>query len=83
MALTVVFMLVCVDATGRSLCWCLRQRLDWSCVILQDNLYWLGLLTHLQRDEVPGKTVDILRDLVNMYEAATVDDIYEALQHST
>ena len=48
---------------------------------LQDNLYWLGLLTHLQRDEVPGKTVDILRDLVNMYEAATVDDIYEALQH--
>lgn len=48
---------------------------------MQDNLYWLGLLTHLQRDEVPGKTVDILRDLVTMYEAATVDDIYEALQH--
>lgn len=48
---------------------------------MQDNLYWLGLLTHLQRDEVPGKTVDILRDLVSMYETATVDDIYEALQH--
>lgn len=48
---------------------------------MQDNLYWLGLLTHLQRDEVPGKTVDVLRDLVSMYEAATVDDIYEALQH--
>lgn len=48
---------------------------------LKDNLYWLGLLTHLQRDEVPGKTVNVLRDLVPMYEAATVDDIYEALQH--
>ena len=48
--------------------------------MLQDNLYWLGLLTHLQRDEVPGKTVDVLRDLVSMYEQATVDDIIEALQ---
>lgn len=47
---------------------------------MQDNLYWLGLLTHLQRDEVPGKTVDVLRDLVSMYELATVDDIYEALR---
>ena len=30
---------------------------------------------------MPGKTVDVLRDLVSMYEAASVDDIYEALQH--
>lgn len=49
--------------------------------LLQDNLYWLGLLTHLQRDEVPGKTLDVLRDLIPMYEAATVDDIYDALEH--
>lgn len=25
--------------------------------------------------------MDVLRDLLSMYEAATVDDIYEALQH--
>ncbi|KAL0020811.1 hypothetical protein WJX79_007906 [Trebouxia sp. C0005] len=47
---------------------------------LKDNMYWLGLLTHLQRDDVPGKRVEVLRDLVAMYEAATADDIYEALQ---
>lgn len=49
--------------------------------MVQDNLYWLGLLTHLQRDEVPGKSIDVLRDLVPLTEAATADDIYEALQH--
>lgn len=58
-----------------------EKSCDWLYAHVQDNLYWLGLLTHLQRDEVPGKTVDVLRDLVSMYEAATVDDIYEALQH--
>ena len=46
---------------------------------MQDNLYWLGLLTHLQSDHVPGKTLDVLRDLIQMYESATVEDICEAL----
>eukprot|EP00887_Chlorella_sp_A99_P001378 scaffold8.g1378.t1 len=45
---------------------------------LKDNLYWLGLLTHLQADAVPLKSVDCLRDLRLMYETATVDDIYDA-----
>ena len=49
-------------------------------LVAQDNMYWLGLLTHLQRDDVPGKRVEVLRDLVAMYEAATAEDIYEALQ---
>lgn len=46
---------------------------------MQDNVYWLGLLTHLQSDHVPGKTLEVLRDLIHMYEAATVEDIYEAV----
>ncbi|KAL4457809.1 hypothetical protein ABPG75_012674 [Micractinium tetrahymenae] len=45
---------------------------------LKDNLYWLGLLTHLQADCVPLKSLDCLRDLRDMYEAATVDDVYDA-----
>lgn len=51
----------------------------WVCVA-QDNLYWLGLLTHLQSDYVPGKTRDILRDLIHMYEVATAEDLCEAIQ---
>ena len=47
---------------------------------LQDNLYWLGLLTHLQADCVPLKSLDCLRDLRDMYEAAAVDDVYDAYQ---
>ncbi|KAI8464353.1 MAG: LuxS/MPP-like metallohydrolase [Monoraphidium minutum] len=45
---------------------------------LKDNVYWLGLLTHLQSPGVPYKRVECLRDLRAMYEAANVDDIYEA-----
>ena len=45
---------------------------------MQDNLYWLSLLTHLQADCVPLKSLDCLRDLRDMYEAATVDDVYDA-----
>ena len=44
----------------------------------QDNLYWLGLLTHLQCEGVPLKSVACLRDLRAMYEAATLEDIYDA-----
>ncbi|KAG2437818.1 hypothetical protein HXX76_005438 [Chlamydomonas incerta] len=42
---------------------------------LKDNAYWLGLLTHLQNPHVPHKTLECLRDLQRLYDAATVDDI--------
>ncbi|KAG7669392.1 hypothetical protein Ndes2526B_g05713 [Nannochloris sp. 'desiccata'] len=45
---------------------------------LKDNTYWLALLTHLQSDAVPLKSVECLRDLRAMYETITVDDIYDA-----
>ncbi|KAK3240438.1 hypothetical protein CYMTET_49716 [Cymbomonas tetramitiformis] len=45
---------------------------------LKDNPYWLGLLTHLQSDAVPGKDLNCLRDLPAMYESARVEDIYHA-----
>jgi predicted Zn-dependent peptidase len=45
---------------------------------LKNNSYWLGLLTHLQSGAVPLKGVECLRDLVTMYEAATVEDIFDA-----
>ena len=48
--------------------------------LVQNDWYWLELLTHLQRDSVPGKSVDALRDVVHMHEAATLDDMTEALQ---
>ncbi|KAG1670958.1 hypothetical protein FOA52_011393 [Chlamydomonas sp. UWO 241] len=43
---------------------------------MKDNSYWVGLLTHLQNDSVPHKTLQCLRDLKIMYEAITVEDIY-------
>ena len=46
---------------------------------MQDNLYWLGLLTHLQSSHVPGKTLDVLRDLIHMYEVASPEDLAEAI----
>ena len=46
---------------------------------MQANVYWLGLLTHLQSPEVPLKNLASLRDLVAMYEAAKVEDLYDAL----
>lgn len=45
---------------------------------LKDNTYWLGLLTHLQADCVPYKSLDCLRDLKRMYELVTIDDVYQA-----
>ena len=47
----------------------------------QDNLYRLGLLTHLQSGHVPLKVPECLRDLRAMYEAATVDDVHDAYAH--
>ncbi|CAG9466529.1 unnamed protein product [Pedinophyceae sp. YPF-701] len=45
---------------------------------LKDNGYCLGLLTHLQSDAVPLKTIDCLKDLVPIYEACTIEDVYDA-----
>lgn len=45
---------------------------------MQTNVYRLGLITHLQADAVPLKSVQCLRDLQRMYEAATVDDVMQA-----
>lgn len=45
---------------------------------LQTNVYRLGLITHLQAEAVPLKTVQCLRDLQRMYEAATVEDVMQA-----
>jgi predicted Zn-dependent peptidase len=45
---------------------------------LKDNGYWLSLLTHLQADGVPLKSVECLRDLLPMYEAVTVHDLQDA-----
>ena len=41
-------------------------------------MYRLGLLTHLQSNDVPLKVPECLRDLRVMYEAATIDDINDA-----
>eukprot|EP00798_Chlamydomonas_sp_ICE-L_P027064 gene27064-2297_t len=45
---------------------------------MKNNEYWLGLITHLQNPLVPLKTATCLRDLKSMYEASTVEDIYDA-----
>ena len=47
----------------------------------KDNSYWLSLLTHLQADAVPSKRLECLRDLKAMYEATTIDDVYEAYSY--
>jgi len=43
---------------------------------LKDNVYWLGLLTHLLNPHVPYKNIECLRDLKALYESLTVDDMY-------
>lgn len=45
---------------------------------MQTNVYRLGLITHLQAEAVPLKSVQCLRDLQRMYEAATVEDVMQA-----
>eukprot|EP00873_Tetraselmis_striata_P020838 jgi/Tetstr1/441102/TSEL_029370.t1 len=47
----------------------------------KDNNYWLSLLTHLQADSVPSKRLECLRDLKAMYEAATINDVYDAYSY--
>ncbi|GJP40170.1 hypothetical protein CLOM_g24450 [Closterium sp. NIES-68] len=48
---------------------------------LKDNAYWLGMLTHLQCDYVPRKTVSCIADLPCIYEITSVDDIYTVYNH--
>ena len=45
---------------------------------VQTNVYRLGLITHLQAEAVPLKSVQCLRDLQRMYEAASVEDVMQA-----
>jgi hypothetical protein len=45
---------------------------------LKDNGYWLGLMTHLQSDAVPLKSIYCLRDFMAMFEAIQLEDVYEA-----
>eukprot|EP00884_Botryococcus_braunii_P007566 jgi/Botrbrau1/16810/Bobra.150_2s0037.1 len=45
---------------------------------MKENLYQLGLLTHLQCPDVPLKSARVLRDLKLMYEVAQVDDLQDA-----
>lgn len=44
----------------------------------KDNTYWLGLLTHLQSTKVFRKDISCIRDLFKLYEAATIEDVYNA-----
>lgn len=44
----------------------------------KDNTYWLGLLTHVQSTKVFRKDVSCIRDLFKLYEAATIEDVYNA-----
>lgn len=47
---------------------------------IKSNAYWLGLLAHLQAESVPRKDISCIKDLVSLYEAATIEDIYFAYQ---
>jgi len=48
---------------------------------LQKHTYWLDLLTHLQCDQVPLKTVEALRDYKQMLVSVSIEDLYEAYNH--
>jgi hypothetical protein len=46
--------------------------LERGLLLLQDNVFWLGLLTHLQSDHVPFKRVECLRDLTACYQVMVI-----------
>ncbi|MQL73149.1 hypothetical protein Taro_005484 [Colocasia esculenta] len=46
----------------------------------KSNAYWLGLLAYLQASSVPRKDVSCIKDLIFLYEAATVEDVYVAYE---
>ncbi|KAF4355476.1 hypothetical protein F8388_015230 [Cannabis sativa] len=43
---------------------------------IKSNVYWLGLLAHLQASSVPGKDISCIKDLTLLYEAAEIEDVY-------
>ncbi|CAL1404357.1 unnamed protein product [Linum trigynum] len=45
---------------------------------IKSNAYWLGLMAHLQASSVPRKDISCIKDLIWLYEAATIEDIYLA-----
>ncbi|GAB2227260.1 hypothetical protein Droror1_Dr00009075 [Drosera rotundifolia] len=45
---------------------------------VKTNAYWLGLLAHLQAGSVPRKDISCIKDMMSLYEAATIEDIYLA-----
>ncbi|OVA08777.1 Peptidase M16 [Macleaya cordata] len=47
----------------------------------KSNAYWLGLLAHVQASSVPRKDVSCIKELPSLYEAATIEDIYQAYEH--
>ncbi|KAF6159744.1 hypothetical protein GIB67_030002 [Kingdonia uniflora] len=47
----------------------------------KSNAYWLGLLAHLQASSVPRKDISCIKELPSLYEAATIEDIYQAYEH--
>ncbi|KAH9694153.1 Stromal processing peptidase [Citrus sinensis] len=47
---------------------------------IKSNAYWLGLLAHLQASSVPRKDISCIKDLMSLYEAASVEDIYLAYE---
>ncbi|XP_020230026.1 stromal processing peptidase, chloroplastic [Cajanus cajan] len=47
---------------------------------IKSNAYWLGLLAHLQAASVPRKDISCIKDLIFLYEAATIEDIYLAYE---
>ncbi|XP_038711461.1 stromal processing peptidase, chloroplastic-like isoform X1 [Tripterygium wilfordii] len=47
---------------------------------IKSNAYWLGLLAHLQASSVPRKDISCIKDLIFLYEAATIEDVYLAYE---
>lgn len=48
---------------------------------LQKNACWVDMLTHLQCDYVPLKTVEVLRDYKQMLISISIEDLYDAYHH--
>ncbi|KAL3617633.1 hypothetical protein CASFOL_037954 [Castilleja foliolosa] len=47
---------------------------------IKSNVYWLGLMAHLQATSVSKKDISCIKDLISLYEAATVEDVYVAYE---
>ncbi|XVF74025.1 hypothetical protein PTKIN_Ptkin13bG0028700 [Pterospermum kingtungense] len=45
---------------------------------IKSNVYWLGLLAHLQASSVSRKDISCIKELTFLYEAASIEDIYLA-----